>query len=40
MILRQFITAVQWGFLGYFILLNAIYLGLAFVAALAACAAT
>ena len=32
MILRHFITAVQWGFLGYFILLNAIYLGFAFIA--------
>ena len=32
MILRELITAVQWGFLAYFILLNAIYLGLAFVA--------
>jgi cellulose synthase/poly-beta-1,6-N-acetylglucosamine synthase-like glycosyltransferase len=32
MIFRHFITAVQWGFLGYFILLNTIYLGLAFIA--------
>ena len=30
--LRTFIIAVQWGFLGYFILLNIIYLGLAFIA--------
>ena len=29
---RHVVTAVQWGFLGYFILLNAIYLGLAFIA--------
>ena len=30
--LRHALEAVQWGFLGYFILLNAIYLGLAFIA--------
>jgi len=32
MSLRAFLDAVQWGFLGYFVLLNTIYLGLAFVA--------
>ena len=32
MIFRDFLDAVQWGFLGYFLLLNAIYLGLAFMA--------
>ena len=32
MIFRNLITAVQWGFLGYFVLLNTIYLALAFVA--------
>jgi len=32
MTLRHFIDAVQWLFLGYFVLLNAIYLGLAFTA--------
>jgi cellulose synthase/poly-beta-1,6-N-acetylglucosamine synthase-like glycosyltransferase len=32
MSLRGFLEAVQWGFLGYFVLLNVIYLGLAFVA--------
>ncbi|MGQ0383242.1 MAG: glycosyltransferase family 2 protein [Gammaproteobacteria bacterium] len=32
MTLRAFLEAVQWGFLGYFILLNLIYLGLAFIA--------
>jgi len=30
--MRTAIIVVQWGFLGYFILLNAIYLGLAFIA--------
>ncbi|HXV40826.1 MAG TPA: glycosyltransferase, partial [Steroidobacteraceae bacterium] len=29
---RVLLTAVQWGFLGYFIVLNVIYLGLAFIA--------
>ena len=29
---RDFLDAVQWGFLGYFVVLNTIYLGLAFVA--------
>ncbi|MBX3702339.1 MAG: glycosyltransferase family 2 protein [Steroidobacteraceae bacterium] len=29
---RGFLAAVQWGFLGYFIVLNLIYLGLAFIA--------
>ena len=32
MSLRWLLTGVQWGFLGYFIVLNTIYLGLAFVA--------
>lgn len=32
MIFRQVITAVQWGFLGYFIVLNAMYLAFAFLA--------
>ena len=32
MSLRWILTAIQWGFLGYFVVLNAIYLGLAFVA--------
>jgi cellulose synthase/poly-beta-1,6-N-acetylglucosamine synthase-like glycosyltransferase len=31
-VFRHFVTAVQWGFLAYFILLNAVYLGLAFIA--------
>ena len=31
-VLRHALEAVQWGFLGYFILLNAIYIGLAFIA--------
>ena len=31
-VLRHALEAVQWGFLGYFILLNAIYVGLAFIA--------
>ena len=30
--LRHLLTAVQWGFLGYFILLNALYLAFAFLA--------
>jgi len=29
---RHVITAVQWGFLGYFIVLNTLYLGFAFIA--------
>jgi cellulose synthase/poly-beta-1,6-N-acetylglucosamine synthase-like glycosyltransferase len=29
---RDFLDVVQWGFLGYFVLLNTIYLGLAFLA--------
>jgi cellulose synthase/poly-beta-1,6-N-acetylglucosamine synthase-like glycosyltransferase len=32
MMLRGFIEAVQWVFLGYFVLLNVFYLGLAFIA--------
>ncbi|MGH7337232.1 MAG: glycosyltransferase family 2 protein, partial [Myxococcota bacterium] len=32
MSVRGFIDAVQWLFLGYFIVLNTIYLGLAFIA--------
>ncbi len=32
MSVRDFLEAIQWGFLGYFVLLNIIYLGLAFVA--------
>ena len=32
MSVRDFLDAVQWGFLGYFIVLNMIYLGLAFLA--------
>ncbi len=31
-VFRHFLNAVQWGFLAYFIVLNAIYLGLAFIA--------
>jgi cellulose synthase/poly-beta-1,6-N-acetylglucosamine synthase-like glycosyltransferase len=30
--LRHVLTAVQWGFLGYFVVLNVFYLGLAFIA--------
>ena len=32
MSLRGFLVAVQWLFLGYFVVLNVIYLGLAFIA--------